>query len=282
MTPAALWRNSRNRRAALHAFVVTFWTIFGYSLAAHKEFRFSQARASIVSGRRRCRRRRRRASAAPRRRCLRRRHQRHRRAAPRWHQAGTIAVMPYIARFDARGGSRTEASNVSHSLPPDAAFSIRPRRRRHVLPRLFPDVPPGEDASTRFAADPALYLSTTYSAAKKRGAPVFPLASSSSSTPTRAALAHWLTARDYRLTESFHHAHVEVDRELQSSARGLWARCDPPVVSLSPCLHFSLFAHTHIQTPPTRHPTVPHSSPLVRRRRRASPCATRADFTESS
>lgn len=217
MTPAALSGFLRNRRAAPHAFVVTFWTIFGYSLAAHKEFRFLLpcVSASIVSAASTM------SASTP---------SRRRRVAVAfvvvtnviagaytsvWHQAGTIAVMPYIARL-ARTADLTRNGGVLFATPchqtpfyshvhADVAMSFLD---------CSPDVPPGEDASARFAADPALYLSTTYDAAEDAARPSLPRVVVLFDADARRA-AHWLTARDYRLTESFHHAHFEVDRELQ-------------------------------------------------------------------
>jgi phosphatidylinositol glycan class B len=221
MTPAALSGFWRNRRVAPHAFIVTFWTIVGYSLAAHKEFRFLLpcVSASIVSAASTM-------SASP--------PSRRRRVSVAfvvvtnviaaaytsvWHQAGTIAVMPYIARL-ARTMDLTHDGGVLFATPchqtpfyshvhADVAMSFLD---------CSPDVPPGQDASARFAADPARYLSTTYDTIDDASPP-----SSCPSLPRVVVLfdadarraADWLTARAYRRTESFHHAHFEVDRELQ-------------------------------------------------------------------
>ena len=261
-TPGGALGILRNRRAAPHAFVVTFWTIFGYSLAAHKEFRFLLpcVSASIVSA----------ASTmsastpsrSPRRRRLRRRHQRHRR---RVHlgvaQAGTIAVMPYIARL-ARTADLTRSGGVLFATPchqtpfyshvhADVAMSFLD---------CSPDVPPGEDASARFAADPALYLSTTYDAAEARRARLF-LSSSSSSTPTRAAPP---TGSPLATTDSQNLSTTPTSRSTASSSvecSSTSARRRDVSVSMSPFLTVCPYTYPDTPDPPPNRPALVSARP---------------------
>ena len=116
-----------------------------------------------------------------------------------WHQAGTIAVMPYIARL-ARTADLTRNGGVLFATPchqtpfyshvhADVAMSFLD---------CSPDVPPGEDASARFAADPALYLSTTYDAAEDAARPSLP----------RVVVLFDADARRAALAQMFRRVHI--------------------------------------------------------------------------
>ena len=232
MLPLALIGFWRNRVTKPEAFLVTFWTIFGYSFAAHKEFRFLLPclSASIVSaasvlkdmspGRRRLVLAFLALTNAPAALYLSVR-----------HQAGTIAVMPIIARL-AKEGAISDGgvlfATPCHQTP---FYSHVHREIRMSFLDCSPDVPPGEDESARFAADPEAYLNERYGPSPRESARECAVAAALA--PNRIVLfdgdaeraSAWLARWRFALESNLHHADFRVDREIQRRVH-LYAR--PP------------------------------------------------------
>lgn len=232
MLPLALigfWRNRVKNNAA---FAVTFWTLFGYSLAAHKEFRFVLpcVSASIVSA----------ASVLTEMMPSRRRLVLLALALTNVpaalymslrHQAGTIALMPHIADL-AKQGAIVDGGVLfavpCHQTP---FYSHVHREIRMEFLDCSPDIPEGEDDSARFASDPETWLNARFGRTVDDSHRTCAVASALA--PSHVALfdgdarraAPWLERWNYALERTFHHADVAVDREIQRALH-LYAR--PP------------------------------------------------------
>lgn len=225
MTPLALVGFWRHRATRPEAFIVTFWTILGYSIAAHKEFRFllpcmgaslasaGEVLASMRPGRRRV------ALAGI--------------AATNvvaaaytsiWHQAGTIAVMPYVADL-ANKGHITDGGVLFATPCHQTPFYSHVHREVAMSylecePRDDDDA--SIDASERFGVDPDAYLSETYGTSPYAHAE-HSCAIASALAPSHVVVfdgdasraAPWLARWNFTLQASFHHAHVAVDRDIQ-------------------------------------------------------------------
>jgi len=240
-TPLALLGFWRHRRTRPEPFLVTFWTIAGYSIAAHKEFRFllpclGASLTSVGSVLATMRPGRQRVvamfivvtnvvAAA---------------YTSVWHQAGTIAVMPHIAAL-ARDGKITDGgvlfATPCHQTP---FYSHVHReiemRRLECDPRDDGSV----DASARFAENPGAYFTAEFGSSPRAHA-TRSCAVAAALAPSRIVIfdgdarraTEWLSAWNFTLEKSFHHAHFAVDREIQRRVE-LYARsfedhaCAPP------------------------------------------------------
>ena len=125
-----------------------------------------------------------------------------------------------------------------------------------------PDVPPGEDASARFAADPALYLSTTYDI--EETGDYMPTRSrsslSSSSTPTRAAPP---TGSPLATTDSQNLSTTPTSRSTASSSVECSSRprrADASV-SMSPFLTVCPYTYPDTPDPPPNRPALVSARP---------------------
>ena len=223
MLPLAAIGFWRHRATKPEAFIVTFWTILGYSFAAHKEFRFLLpclgvslvSAASVLSSMTPSRRRFVVAALVV-------------TNVPAalylsvWHQAGTIAVMPHIARL-AKSGLITHGgvlfATPCHQTP---FYSHIHREIRMTFLDCSPDRAPGEDDSAKFTADPHAWLEQKYGATPSAN-DAHACAVAAALAPSRLVLfdadarraSAWLANWNFTLEADFHHAHVEVDRELQ-------------------------------------------------------------------
>jgi len=227
LTLAGFWRH---RATKPDPFIVTFWTLLGYSLPAHKEFRFILpcVGASIASA----------ASA------MSSMSEKRRRAmmiflvvtnvpaalyASVWHQAGTISAMKHIATI-------AKSETITHGGVLLATPCHQTPYYSHVHSEIrltFLECDPrGADSadstalddSASFAADPDAFLSAAYGASPLNATTdATTCVIASSLAPSRVLLfdadarrsARWLSAWRFVLEKSFHHAHFEVDRELQ-------------------------------------------------------------------
>ena len=223
MTPLALVGFWRHRATCPEAFIVTFWTIVGYSIAAHKEFRFllpcmsaSLASAGAVLATMQPRRRRvvvagialTNVVAAA--------------YTSIWHQAGTIAVMPYITNLADRG--EITAGGVLFATPCHQTPYYSHVHREIAMHYLecAPRDDGSIDASDRFGLDPDAYLSETYGASP-RAHDAHACAIASALAPSHVVVfdgdaeraSAWLARWNFTLQTSFHHAHVAVDRDIQ-------------------------------------------------------------------
>jgi phosphatidylinositol glycan class B len=146
-----------------------------------------------------------------------------------WHQAGTISAMKHIAAI-------AKSETITHGGVLLATPCHQTPYYSHVHSEIrltFLECDPrGADSadstalddSASFAADPDAFLSAAYGASPLNATTdATTCVIASSLAPSRVLLfdadarraARWLSAWRFVLEKSFHHAHFEVDRELQ-------------------------------------------------------------------
>ncbi len=237
---------------AWEPFAVTLYCVLGYSLAAHKEFRFlmpalpptlAAAGGALAAW-----------QADP------KTAWRTRRAVALvlltqipaaaylswWHQSGTVAAVRHVAKLAVEG--KVNAGGVFFATPchqhPFHSHAHLPSRV--PVPMSFLECPPASaegraehepDEADRFFADPETFLDTRFPRDGADGAPSHVVLFDGTSRD--AGMKRWLEKWGFEVHKRLFHAHFAVDRELQAEvlvfARPVAARyAEAPETRASP------------------------------------------------